>query len=289
MNIVEILISGTTQGAVYCVIAMGLSLVYGTSRILNFAHGALYTLGGYIAWFLMYGGPGLSFGLAFAVSLPLLFCIGVALEAGIIRPLRRHANWQVNAIMVTLGLAFVIENGLQLLFGPKTKTIPALIEGGVSIGGTTVSLYKIALVGISVLLVVLLELFLARTRAGKSVQAVSQDLQAAAQVGINVNRVFGLALGLSVVLTGAAGILLAPVFQISPTGGWSPFLKAFVIVVFGGLGSTRGAMLAAFILAFLEAIVVASVGPGWAMPAWLIVLMIVLMTRPKGLLGVWEN
>lgn len=289
MNIVEIMISGTTQGAVYCVIAMGLSLVYGTSRILNFAHGALYTLGGYIAWFLMYGGPGLSFGLAFFATLPILFGVGVVLEAGLIRPLRRHANWQVNAIMVTLGLAFVIENGLQLLFGPKTKTIPAFLEGGVSIAGTTVSLYKIALVVMSILLVVLLEVFLARTRAGKSIQAVSQDLQGAAQVGINVNRVFGLALGLSVVLTGAAGILLAPIFQISPTGGWSPFLKAFVIVVFGGLGSTRGAMLAAFILAFLEAVVVATVGPGWSMPAWLIVLMVVLMTRPKGLLGVWEN
>ncbi|SFJ80840.1 branched-chain amino acid ABC transporter permease [Celeribacter neptunius] len=289
MNIVEILISGTTQGAVYCVIAMGLSLVYGTSRILNFAHGALYTLGGYIAWYLMYGGPGLSFGLAFLATLPILFGVGVVLEAGLIRPLRRHPNWQINAIMVTLGLAFVIENGLQLLFGPKTKTIPAFIEGGISIAGTTVSLYKIALVFMSILLVVLLELFLARTRAGKSIQAVSQDLQGAAQVGINVNRVFGLALGLSVVLTGAAGILLAPIFQISPIGGWSPFLKAFVIVVFGGLGSTRGAMLAAFILAFLEAVVVATVGPGWSMPAWLIVLMVVLMIRPKGLLGVWEN
>lgn len=288
-QIIEILLSGITQGAVYCVVAVGLSLVYGASRILNFAHGSLYSLGGFLAWFLVVGHFNLPLWLAVLVAIPILALVGIGIERLIIRPLRGSDNWKINTIMVTLGLAFIIENGLQLVFGPGTKTIPAFTEGVLEIGGITLSWYRIWIFAISLGLVAALEYFLSATRYGQAVRAVSQDMQGANQVGINVNQVFSLTFALSVVLTGIAGILLAPVFLISPLGGWAPFLKAFVIVVLGGLGSTKGAFVAAFVLAILEAFVIFYIGPSWAMPAWLVMLIAVLMIRPKGLFGVWEN
>jgi branched-chain amino acid transport system permease protein len=136
--------------------------------------------------------------------------------------------------------------------------------------------------------VLALEVFLTATMFGQAVRAVAQDMQGAAQVGIDVNQVFAFTFGLSVVLTGLAGVLLAPLYLVSPLGGWAPFLKAFVIVVFGGLGSTRGACIAAFLLALIEAFVVFYVGPSWTLPIWLLTLLVVLMVRPKGLLGKWE-
>lgn len=288
-QILEILISGITQGAVYCVVAVGLSLVYGASRILNFAHGSLYSLGGFLAWYLVAGGPGLPLWLAVLLVLPVLSLTGIGIERAIIRPLRGSDKWKINTIMVTLGLAFIIENGLQLVFGPGTRTIAPFVEGSLSVGGITITWYKLSIFVISLALVGALEFFLSSTRYGQAVRAVSQDMQGANQVGINVNQIFGLTFALSVVLTGIAGILLAPVFLVSPLGGWAPFLKAFVIVVLGGLGSTKGAFVAAFILAVLEAFVIFYIGPSWAMPAWLLLLIIVLMIRPKGLFGVWEN
>lgn len=289
IQVMEILIGGLTQGAVYCVIAVGLSLVYGASRILNFAHGSLYSLGGFIAWALVVGHLQLPLWLAVVIAIPVLFACGLVIERLLIRPLRGSDNWKINSIMVTLGLAFILENALQLVFGPGTKTIPAFVEGTVSIGDITVSVYRLWMFVLSLALVGGLEYFLVRTRYGQAVRAVSQDMQGARQVGIDANQVFGVTFGLSVVLTGLAGILLAPVFLISPLGGWGPFLKAFVIVVLGGLGSTKGAFLAAFALGTLEAFVIFYLGASWVMPAWLFVLIAVLMVRPKGLFGIWEN
>lgn len=289
LQILEVLFGGVSQGAVYCVIAVGLSLVYGASRILNFAHGSLYTAGGYIAWIMTTGYLGWPLWLAILISMPVLFFFGVALERIVIRPMRARANWKINTIMVTLGLAFVLDNSFQILFGPTAKSIPAFVSGTVDFIGIKLPLYKLYMLMIAVGAVVALELFLSHTRFGHAVRAVSQDMQGASQVGIDVNKVFSFTFGLSILLTGLAGILLAPIFLITPLGGWGPFLKAFVIVVLGGLGSTRGAFIAAFILGIVEAFVIFYLGASWTMPVWLIVLLVVLMVRPKGLFGVWEN
>lgn len=288
-QIIEVLFGGITQGAVYCVIAVGLSLVYGASRILNFSHGSLYSAGGYIAWLMTTGYFGWPLWFAILVSIPVLFAIGVTIERVVIRPMRSHPNWKVNTIMVTLGLAFILDNAFQIMFGPTAKAIPAFVSGTVEFAGITVSLYRIYMLVIAVSVVVALEFFLSKTRYGQAVRAVSQDMQGASQVGIDVNKVFGFTFGLSVVLTGLAGILLAPIFLVSPLGGWGPFLKAFVIVVLGGLGSTRGASVAAFTLGIVEAFVIFYLGASWTMPIWLLILLVVLMIRPKGLFGVWEN
>lgn len=280
-----VLFGGIAQAACYSIIAVGLSLVYGTARTLNFAYGALYTTGAYISWVLTIGYLGLPLWLAVLALIPILFFIGVGIERFMLRPLRRGKNWKITAMMVTLGLAFVLDNANLILFGAVAKPMPAFIDSTVSIFGVTVSAYRLAVLIIALAIVVALELFLNRTRFGWAVRAVAQDIQGARQVGIDVNRVFSFTFGLSVVLTGCAGLLLSPIFLISPQGGWEPFLKAFVIVVLGGLGSTRGAVVAAFFLGLVEAAVVYELGANWTMPVWLVTLLLVLMIRPQGLLG----
>lgn len=285
----EVLFGGIAQAALYCLMAFGLSLVYGTARTLNFAHGALYTTGAYIAWSLTSGWLGLPLWLAVLIALPILFAIGVAIERLLVRPLRGGKDWKMSAMMITLGLAFVLDNANLVIFGAVGKPMPAFIDGTIDVFGVIVSTYRVAVLVVALLIVALLEVFLQGTRFGQAVRAVAQDMQGASQVGIDVNRIFAFTFGLSVMLTGLAGILLAPIFLISPQGGWEPFLKAFVIVVLGGLGSTRGAVVAAFILGLVEAFVVYQIGANWTMPVWLLTLLCVLMLRPQGLFGVWAN
>ena len=287
MQYVEVLISGIAQGAVYCVFAMGLSLVYGTARVLNFAHGSFFMVGAYIAWVLSAGYFEFNYALMLTILIPVLFLMGVALERAVIRPLRWGRNWKMTTMMVTLGLAFMIDNLNLIVFGPENKLLAPFFEGSVEVSGLAFSYQTFLVFFAAVIIVVCLELFLHRTRMGNAMRAVSQDMDGASMVGINVNQVFSYTFGLSVVLAGVAGVMLAPVYLISPLGGWAPFLKAFVIVVFGGLGSTRGVLYAAFILGIVEAFVIFEVGATWTMPVWLLTLLVVLMFRPQGLLGVW--
>ncbi len=287
MPYIEVLISGVAQGAVYCVLAMGLSLVYGTARVLNFAHGSFFMVGAYFAWVLSVGYFELNYGLTLVILIPALFLLGMVFERAIIRPLRWWSNWKMTTMMVTLGLAFMIDNLNLIVFGPENKLLPPFFEGSIAVYGLVFSFQTILVLFAAVIIVVSLELFLHRTRMGNAMRAVSQDMEGASMVGIDVNKVFSYTFGLSVVLAGIAGVMLAPLYLISPLGGWGPFLKAFVIVVFGGLGSTRGVLYSAFILGIVEAFVIFEIGATWTMPVWLLTLLVVLMFRPQGLLGVW--
>jgi len=285
VQVLEILFGGLTLGAIYCVFALGLSLVYGTGRILNFAHGSMYMGGAYLAWILSPDVLSLGYAPTFLILIPVLFTAGVLIERILIRPLRSHPNWQTKTMLMTLGLAFVIDNANLIMFGSHSKLLPPLLEGTTSVMGVTVSEHRVLVFVLAVGIVAGLEAFLRYTRYGQAMRAVSQDQLAANIVGINVHRVFGYTFGISVVLAGVAGVLLAPIYMVSPFGGWQPFLKAFVIVVFGGLGSTHGVLLAAFILGVLEAFVTVWVGTPWIMPIWLLTLLVVLMIKPEGLLG----
>ena len=286
---IEILLSGIAQGAVYCVFALGLSLVYGIARVLNFAHGSLYMTGAYLAWILSAGYFNLSYPIIFIILIPVLFILGVFLERFFIRGLRWSPNWKMTTMMVTLGAAFVLDNFNLIVFGPEEKLLPAFLEGTVTVLGVVLSYHRIMIFIVALGIVIGLELLLHKSRLGQAMRAVAQDMQGASMVGIKVNQVFSYTFGLSVVLAGIAGVLLAPIYLVSPLGGWSPFLKAFVIVVFGGLGSTRGVLFSAFILAIIEAFVIFELGASWTMPIWLLTLLVVLMFRPQGLLGVWAK
>ncbi len=285
-TILEILLNGIVQGAAYSLVAFGLAMVYGTARVLNFAHGSFFTVGAYLCW-LFAEQLGLGYLAGLLLILPILFILGVGLDQLVVRPLRKYGNWKTITMMATLGVAFAIDNANLIIFGPQQKIMPPLIDGASSIFGVTFSNQKLIIFAASIAIVLSLGAFLNRTRHGQAIQAVAQSMEGARIVGIFPNTVFSYAIGIAIALTGLAGALLAPINLISPLGGWALFLKAFVIVVFGGLGSTNGALYAAFILGIIESAVIYTIGATWIMPIWLFTLLIVLMVRPQGLFGKW--
>ena len=280
-----VLISGMSNGAVYAMMAVGMALVYGVSKVFNFAYGSFYSLGGYLA-FLLFASK-FPYPLVFACAIPALFAIGLGTERLVLRPLRRKKDWEMLVVMSTLGLALFLDNLYLALFGPFVKALPPLFEAKLGFGAIVMSVQDIAVFFISIAIVIGVWLFLNRTRQGLAMQAVAQDMVGAEIVGIPKDRIFAYTFAISTVLVGLGGILLAPKYFVSNFGGWDILIKAWVITAFGGMGSIMGAVYAAFILGIIEALVGWQFGFTWTMVAWFTVLVIIFIVRPQGLLGRW--
>lgn len=283
------IISGLSSGSAYAMMAVGMSLVYGVSKVFNFAYGSFYTMGGYLSWIFLGGLIGRSIGYpaTFAIVIAALFFIGLGTERFIIRPLRVRRDWEMLAVMSTLGLALFLDNLYLALFGPFRKSIPPLFEGTKTIAGTVVSIQDIAIAAITLGVIAGLWFFLNRTKRGLAVQAVAQDMTGAQMVGIDKDRVFAYTFGLACVLVGFGGMLLAPKYLVSHLAGWNVLVKAWVITAFGGMGSITGAVYAAFILGMVEAFVGWQFGLTWTLMALFAILIGIFIVRPQGLRGTW--
>lgn len=288
-EITEVIISGLSSGSAYAMMAVGMSLVYGVSKVFNFAYGSFYTMGGYLAWIFLSGllGAKLGYPATFAIVIAALFFIGMGTERFAIRPLRARRDWEMLAVMSTLGLALFLDNLYLALFGPFRKSIPPLFEGTVHIAGTAVAAQDIAIVVIALSVITGLWFFLNRTKQGLAVQAVAQDMTGAQIVGIDKDKVFAYTFAAACVLVGFGGMLLAPKYLVSHLAGWNVLVKAWVITAFGGMGSITGAVYAAFILGMMEAFVGWQFGLTWTLLAMFGVLIGVFIVRPQGLRGTW--
>jgi len=286
-QLIEVLISGITLGSIYAVLALGLTIVYGVSKIFNLAYGSFFTWSAYIAWILTSGFFKLSYLVVIPVIIPVLFIIGVGTERLLIYPLRKRADWQTTTIFLTLGLALFLDTLALIVFGPRVKSLPQIFPGSMNIGNFTLNNNTVIIFFFAIILVVFIEVFLNKNRIGMAMRAVSQDPVGAQIVGIPLDKIFSYAFGFSIVLVGVTSILVGSFYNISPMGGWNPFIKAFVVVAFGGLGSTKGALYSAFILGILEALVAWQIGAVWIMPFWFAMLLIILIVRPQGLIGKW--
>lgn len=284
------ILDGVTIGSVYALMAIGLSLIFGVTRAYNFAHGSFFTWGAYIVWVIPFalGVTDMSYWAIFPIVIPIMFLIGWVFDKLVVSPLRKSSNWMTTVMITTLGSAIILDNTALAAFGPLTKSISPLFEGRINLGSFVIGTNDLAVFVIAIIILVLLSLFLGRTREGRAITAVAQDLVGAKMVGVSVDRIFGITFGVSAILSAIAGILLAPKYFISPMGGWSPFIKSFVIVFFGGLGSFKGTFFAAFILGIIEALVSLYIAPVWIMPVWFVVLIAVLIFRPMGLFGKWS-
>ncbi len=282
---IEVLITGFTIGIVYYLVAVGFTLCYGVGRVLNYSYGSFFTWGAYLAWVIAVGYASLNYFLVFVIVLPIMFLMGLAVDQVIIRPLRSRPEFEFSVLLATLGLAVFLDNLVLVIFGPRTKSLPAFLEGSVKVGGFTISWQLLAMFMFAVVVAVALFVFMAKTRTGMSMRAVAQDPVGARIVGIPLFRVFAITFGISTLLCGAGGILLAPRFFMTPLGGWTFLVKALIIVIAGGLGSLRGTLYASFLLGVLEAIVGWKLGLLWVMPFWFIVLFLILLIRPAGLFG----
>ncbi|MCP4746495.1 MAG: branched-chain amino acid ABC transporter permease [Desulfobacteraceae bacterium] len=288
LELIDVLISGLTNGSVYALMAAGLTLVYGVSKAFNFAYGSFFSLGGYIAWMLMaVFGTAKGYFFVFILSVPLLLLIGYGVERIIVSPLRKRQDWEVKVMMVTLGLALLLDNSFQVVFGARMKSLPPIMEGALTINDVIVSYQDMAIFILSIASILCFRWMLNNTRLGMAARAVAQNPAGAQIVGIPQNIIFASTFAVSTAMVGVGGILLSQKYFISPADGWDILVKAWVITAFGGMGSIRGSLYAAFILGMLEACVGWLFGMSWILVANFAVLVTTLAIRPQGLFGKW--
>lgn len=271
------------MGGVYVLVGIGLSIIFGVMRIVNFAHGDLLMLGMYMTWF-VFTRFGLDPYLALTVTVPLLFLWGALLQKVIIN--RVLDDLAQNQILLTIGLGLMMRNAVMLVFTSDYRILTTRYSSSsFRLHGISVSQPLAWSFLITALLAFGLFWFLAKTDTGHAIRATAQDRDAAQLMGINVERMSVLAFGLGSALAGAAGALVAPVYYIFPDVGEGFTLKAFVIVVLGGMGSIAGATLGGLIIGITESLAAVYVSSGLKELVVFALFLAILLTKPAGLLG----
>jgi branched-chain amino acid transport system permease protein len=283
-ELLQVLVSGLTLGAMYAIGAIGLSITWGNLNVLNMAHGAMLSVGAYLA-FTFATTLGVSTWFALIGAIVLGGCIGVLMYVLVVRSLLNKPGFEVNVVIATIGVAFILENTLLQVYGGYPLKQPLDVEGGFKIGLIFIPLRSIALMAIGAVILLAVAAFLERTRAGRAVRAIAQNRDAALLMGIRVGRVFALVLGISGALSAASGIMLSMITTLSPGMGYDPMLKALIVCVLSGLGNLRGALIVAIGIGILEAFVQFTLGVRFALPILLLVVIIGLIWKPTGLFG----
>ena len=277
----QILIYGAVSSAIYAMLAVGFTLIFGVARILNLAHGSFYALGAYSA-FTMTSLLGLPLLVAAPLSVLVVALFGVVMERLLVRPLRQS---QLAVLMITLAVSLAVEQALFLTFGSEYRNVPSFIAEKIAIGGVDISGQRLLALAVGVAVLLALWLVIQRTRLGAAILAVSQDPEAAQYMGIPSDRVFATVMGLSAGLAALAAVLAAPFLTVQPGMGLLPMVKAFAIVIVGGLGSIPGSILGALLLGYSETIVAYLVSTSWTELVSLVAVLLTLILRPAGLFG----
>jgi len=288
MSFWQATVSGLLIGGIYALIALGLNIVFGTMRVVNFAQGALLMAGMFMAYWLWELG-GVHPYLSPLVTVPALFGLGYLIQRAFVSPLlaRDRAREPMSVLLVTLGLALVLENAALLFFSADFKTVQTDVSlATFKVGGIIVSVPRLVGLGAMIATCLGLYLFFTRTDLGRAVRATGQDREVARLMGINDFRMYGVAYGLSAAMMGIAAAVLVPFFYIHPGVGTSFLLKAFVIVVLGGLGSMPGAALGGLLVGIIEGAVGLWVQATVAQIVLFGLFVAILFVRPAGLLGV---
>jgi len=281
-----ILLGGVVLGALYALMATGLALVWTTLGIFNFAHGTFIALGAYIAWQVASteaSGAGLLVGAV--ASIVGMFVIGMLVYYLLIKPFERSADIVVKSVITTLAGATILENAINLIWGPRNKQLSPLLGGDMSVFGMTISRNEMAVVALALVILVALGVFLQRTPLGRAMRAVAQNREAAQLMGIDVERLFAIAFGLSAALAALAGILIGSTRFMNPSMGSDPLMKALIVVIFGGIARFTGPIYAAFIVWLLEAVMTYFVGLYWSPTVLFAIMIVVLVAKPEGLFG----
>ena len=280
-------LNGIFLGSIYALFAVGYTLVFGVLDILNLAHQAVFMLAAFIALALV-ADAHLSLWVALPAAVLAGGAIGIVLERVAFRPLRGRADSNISGLISSLAMATVFEAIALQIFGPDISRFPpgTFPDRVVRIGAATASLLQLCIVGISVVLMAVLTLLLARSRLGRQIRAVAESPRAARIVGIDVDRAIAMAFFLSSALGGAAGVLFGLAFNsISPDVGRGVELKGLAVIILGGMGSVPGAVIAGFALGLIEVFTVAHLGSSFRDAVSFAVLFFVLIARPRGLFG----
>lgn len=285
-NVVAVLASGLVSGSLYALMASGLSLVWGTLGMFNFAHGTIVLIGAYAAWYFS-DMAGLGGGLLLGIPAAIVACslVGYILFLLLVKPFIGTKGADLTVIITTIAAASFLQNGVQVVFGPRYKQLERVIVGKIQILNTAIGLQEVGVILLAPTILLLLAFFLKRSKQGLAIRAVAQNYDFALLVGINVKQVYPLTFIVSSILAAVAGVMLGGLFFIIPTMGSEPLLRAFVVVVFGGLGSLPGTIIGAYIIGLIESSSAFILSLYWAPVVLFAVLILVMIVRPSGLMG----
>lgn len=281
-GLAETLLWGAANGCIYILLATGLSLIFGVMKLVNFAHGQLLMIGAYIA-FTTSVVLGLNAYLAILVAMVTVALIGIGVERLTFRKVL--GTEKLNEIFVSLGLIYIFENVAVLLWGNKSAQIVSPIPGLLSLGGISISYDRLAAMGIVIVILVSIVFLMKKTKIGLAMRATSQRSDTAKLMGINIEKVFIVTFALGAALAGAAGALYGIMFPFSPALGALPTIKAFAIIILGGLGSVRGAVVGGLLYGIAENIAGYVLGGIWPDAIAFVLLIAVLVIKPTGLFG----
>jgi len=276
-------LNGLLTGALYALIGMGLALIFGVMRIVNFAHGAFLMVGMYVSY-VLFDHLGIDPYLGFIAAGLFLFLFGQLIYRFLIRPVRDRSDFM--QILMTTGIALILTDGAQLIFGADYHQVNIpLVNRTLRFGAFAATAASLLSFVIAAVLIAALYLFVTRSLTGQALRAIAQNTEVASLVGIDVTRIQGLSFCLGIALAGIAGGLLLPALYLFPSVGDDYTLKAFVMVVLGGMGSIEGAALGGLLLGVSESLTSLYLGNQWALAVDFAVFLVVLSLKPSGILG----
>lgn len=281
MIALEILIYGAVLSGIYALLAVGFALIFGVARVINLTHGAFYMLGAYTT-FALSAYTRVPMILCILCGMAVVFVLALLLDRLIIEPIRSS---MINVLITTLALSLFADQVILHVFGPVNRNIPALLEGRVTILGVDIAGQRLLSLIISCVVIGILWWIVTRTRMGNALMATSQDPEAAQLMGIDTRRMFMFTMGIAAMMAALAGSIVGSFLTVQPQMGMLPLIKAFTIVILGGLGSLGGSIVAALLLGYLETMVAYLISFNATELVPLVVIFLTLVLRPSGLFG----
>jgi branched-chain amino acid transport system permease protein len=276
-------INGLSIGVAVVLMALGLTIIFGLLDVINMAHGEFYAIGAYAAYVLI--GMGLPFWWALLLTPLLMAALGYATERALIQRVFHSKDRHTLTLLLTFGIAIILEDGLKIVFGANPLRIEQPITGATEMFGLFFPNYRLLLMAAGALVIGAVWIVVFRTRLGAMVRAAAFDRHMAASLGVPVSVVYAGTFAFGVALAGLSGVLLAPIYSVFPTMGRDFVLIAFSVVIIGGMGSIKGAVIAGLLLTQVQSISSLFISPVWSDPLLFSIMVAVLMWRPHGLFG----
>lgn len=284
MDLIQQLINGISLGSIYALIALGYTMVYGIIKLINFAHGDVFMIGAFVGFFAI---TGLGWGFVPSLLLAMIICsiLGVIIERVAYKRLRNSTR--IAALITAIGVSFFIEYTTIYIRGPQPEAYPNVLPNKtINFLGAQINMQALLILATSIILMILLQFIVQKTKIGKAMRAVSYDLEAAQLMGINVNTTISATFAIGSALAGAAGVIFGIYYtRIDPLMGILPGIKAFTAAVLGGIGIIPGAMVGGLVLGVVETIVSALGFSLWRDAAAFFILILILLFRPSGIFG----
>ena len=278
---IQMCITGIVMGLIYILIALGITLIFGVMRIVNFVHGEMTMLSAFSMYYLFEVWH-MNFILALLLSVIAISLMGIFFQRYIYKPLGYDI---LNVMIIAAGASFALKSAGWIIFGPVPRDIATVFPGMIRVLGTPLSMERAAVALICVGLTIALYIFLLKTKTGKSIRAVEQDGEAAAVLGVSIDRVHAIAFVIGCSLAAVAGALVGMLFAVEPEMGSEPLMKSFMIILIGGMGSIPGAIVAGLLLGLIDSFTETLLGGEMAFIIGFALLMLIFIIRPKGFFG----